>query len=134
MSMVTKHRACHTAQLGWCRAEKRVQIGQTRSRSRRTLVGRVSLNDDGVRSGLERHHDARLEPAGIVDVGEFGAGRLKVVARVQPEPGVVVGATTCREGVLPGGGDREPVEVLPRGRTHDVGSAGGVAGEGAPAG
>ena len=103
-------------------------------RRRRTFVRAESLDDDCVRPGLKRHHDPRLEPAGIVDVGELGAARFQVVATVKPEPGVVRRSLAGRERVLGGGGDGEPVKVLARAGANDVVSAGGVAGEGAPAG
>jgi len=97
------------------------------------LVRREALDNHSVGAGLERHHDPGLEPAGIVDVGELSAAGFEMVATVKPEPGVVVGAAAGREGVLPGGRDSEAIEVLARAGANDMGSTGGVAGEGSSA-
>ena len=99
-----------------------------------TFVRAESLDDEAVRPRLEHPGDARLETAGIVDVGELDAARFKMVARVQPEPSVVRRSLAGRERVFSGGRDSEAIEVLARAGANDVGSTGGVASEGAPAG
>ena len=99
-----------------------------------TFVRAESLDDEAVRPRLEHPGDARLETAGIVDVGELDAARFKMVARVKPEPRVVRRSLAGREGVLPGGRDSEAIEVLARAVANDVVSTGGIAGDGTPAG
>ena len=99
-----------------------------------TLARSVALDNHSVGTGLERHHDPGLEPAGIVDVGKLDAAGFKVVATEKPEPGVVVGAAAGREGVLSGTRDREAVVVLAGTGANDVGRADGVVGEAAVAG
>ena len=100
----------------------------------RTLVRGETCHDESVRPRLEGHHDPRLEPAGIVDVGELGAGGLEVVATVKPEPSVVRRSLAGRDRVLPWGRDNEAMEVLARVGANGVGCTGGVAAESAPAG
>ena len=100
----------------------------------RTFVAGEPFDDKSVRPGHKHPRDQRLKAARVVDVGELGAGGLEVVAAVQPEPSVVRRSLAGRERVLPGGRDSEPVVVLAGAGANVVGSTGGVAGDGAPAG
>ena len=96
-------------------------------------MGRESLHHHAVDAGLEQHRNPGLHAAAVVVTRNLVAARLEVVARVQPEPGVVHRTLAGREGVRHGLGHREPVVVLARLDADGVNGVGGVAGEAAAA-
>ena len=99
-----------------------------------TLVRVVSLNDEGVLSGFKRHHEAGLQTAGIVDIGDLRPSGLEVAAGVEPKPGVECRTLTRRKRVLLGRADSKGVPMLARRRTNHMCGPGGVASKGAAAG